>query len=557
MNKTNCPHCNAPLVKRGNFMACPNWKISCKGYTEKVQYTKEVKDFSGYQLFDVTCKYEHKEGSTCPSCQGKFSPSTWQDKIIRFVMSWKYGVKYALMIPSVAGSGKTTLLSELTRYISREISIGVVSFAKKNANDFNGKFPAGVWYGTHHSLLLSDWKRVNPRGKLEIDKKKDILYSIVNDWDKEAKKEVLKHMGGILSCVSGLLTEELDLIDENIGETCERLKIAFNGNEEKCIYLVKMVYTENERLSRLNIVDFDDLLVWGSKNPGNLTKFDYLFIDEYQDTNTLQRKVYASHVRYSVVMVGDKNQGIYMWRGASINAMEEGAKMFDARILSLALSYRLTKSGARYINENLPERYYTEVPTWAKEGELNEEMSLEDFYQHVSPGSLVLSRYNAPLVKPCLQLIAQGINAVILGKDFSEQLINLVIKIKDTDFWGGLADYVYTESLRLRDARKESSASLLEDKHAVLIALGEGCKDTGELITRIQKVFSDYNGQITFSTIHKAKGAESDKVYILDRFNLISSKAITEDEIIQEENALYVALSRSKDFMAFVPLPKK
>lgn len=562
-----CDKCSAPLQLKsgswGRFWGCPNYK-KCghkpiKYTGQIVQSTPQDTTFKGYTLFDVDCTYAHIEGGECPSCHGKYSPSEWQKAIIQYVKSWRYGYKNALAIGACAGSGKTTLLSELTRYLDKSIRIGVLSFAKKNANDFIGKFREGIYTGTHHALLRGDYMRQNKRGKLDTNKKRDIFYALINGWDKDTKKQVLKHMGNILKVVSGINMELLPMSSESINEVCERYKISFNGDEEKCHFLIKSVHEENERLSRLLIVDFDDLLIWAHENPSSLTQFDYLFVDEYQDTNTLQRKVYSFHARYSVIIVGDKNQGIYVWRGASINAMEEGIKMFGAHVLTLPTSYRCPKIHARYINENLPERYYMDVPAWAKEGELIEDMSLEDFYTAVKPGSLILCRYNAPLVKPCLNLIASGINAKILGRDFSEQLINLIQKVSPDMglFWGELADYIYAEQIRLRNARKETQADILEDKYNVILALGENVKSTYDLISKVESIFSDDNGQVTFSSIHKAKGAEAESVYLFDRHAVISPKATTEDEITQEENALYVALSRSKNYLAFVTLPKK
>lgn len=86
----------------------------------------------------------------------------------------------------------------------------------------------------------------------------------------------------------------------------------------------------------------------------------------------------------------------------------------------------------------------------------------------------------------------------------------------------------------------ESKAGEIQDQYETLLALCDGLTSVNELVTRIESLFSDEAraGQIVCSSVHKAKGKETDNVFVL--FDTIKSSNV------EEKNVHYVAISRAK-----------
>ena len=108
-----------------------------------------------------------------------------------------------------------------------------------------------------------------------------------------------------------------------------------------------------------------------------------------------------------------------------------------------------------------------------------------------------------------------------------------------------LTTYALRETDKLRAKSKFAEAAALEDKCRTLsLFLGQSTS-IADCHARIQRLFSNNVG-ITLSTIHRAKGLEWPRVFILDRHLLPSRWAETEDDLRQERNLEYVAVTRAK-----------
>src|SRR5205823_2011404 len=110
-----------------------------------------------------------------------------------------------------------------------------------------------------------------------------------------------------------------------------------------------------KRLQKSNALDFDDLLIKAvelfDKFPGAAekysTRFQYVMVDEYQDTNRMQYRLvrHLTRMHDNVCVVGDEDQSIYSWRGADIQNILSFEKDFpNVRIIKLEQNYRSTKN---------------------------------------------------------------------------------------------------------------------------------------------------------------------------------------------------------------------
>ena len=128
-------------------------------------------------------------------------------------------------------------------------------------------------------------------------------------------------------------------------------------------------------MKEANALDFDDLLLKTVKlfeaNPSVCEeyskKFDYIFVDEYQDVNDIQYKFIKaiSHVHNNLTVVGDENQSIYAFRGANLENILNFERDFKgAKVIYLNQNYRSTKSildAANHLILNNPQKYKREL----------------------------------------------------------------------------------------------------------------------------------------------------------------------------------------------------
>lgn len=253
------------------------------------------------------------------------------------------------------------------------------------------------------------------------------------------------------------------------------------------------------------------------------------------------------------VGVGDENQAIYGFRGASIDAMDKVRKGLKAEPYPLSITYRVPLSGVAYVNRRFPYIQFEGSPS--KEDGVIDNIDNVTFTRNVKPGDMVLCRTNAPLVEPAFNLIRQGKKVTIVGRDIGNGLIEFIDRFKTGDI-NTLLEKMYNyrdkEQVKLAIAGKYMQLQILLDKIATIEALSDGCLTVQNITKKIGSVFSDTTQGVVFSTVHRAKGLEADNVYILYPDIIPHPMAQTSWEKRQEENLAYVAYTRHKKELHFI-----
>ncbi len=265
-----------------------------------------------------------------------------------------------LLILAGAGSGKTkTITTRLAFLISIGIdpkSILTLTFTNKAANEMRERA---------YSLLNSEELNTPPLlctfhkfGLLflkfhisELDRKNNFIII-----DSDDKRRVLKSINKDIP--SALLSSEISKYKNSIMSPIE-VKAQAQGKLYTEIADIYALYEEH--LLKNNLVDFDDLLLLSYKilkNNEKLAKdiskkYQYIMVDEYQDTNELQyrllRLLCTSH--NNLCVVGDDDQSIYGWRGATIKNILNFNEHFDeATIVKLEENYRSTDTILNHAN---------------------------------------------------------------------------------------------------------------------------------------------------------------------------------------------------------------
>jgi len=263
-----------------------------------------------------------------------------------------------LLILAGAGTGKTRVLTQRIAHIIENnlafpSQILAVTFTNKAAREMLDRSSEaadinGIWIGTFHSLstrIIRTYAELIGLAKdftiIDVDDQWRLLKKIIKEMNLDEKIYVPKIVGGVISRWKDLGLFPEDLTNSDVTTALQK----------KC----KLIYIEyQKRMSNLQAVDFGDLLLFCLKlfkeHPDILelyqTKFRYIMVDEYQDTNAIQYLWlrYLSQKYKNICAVGDEDQSIYGWRGAEIrNIMKFTHDFQGAEIIRLEQNYRSTK----------------------------------------------------------------------------------------------------------------------------------------------------------------------------------------------------------------------
>jgi DNA helicase-2/ATP-dependent DNA helicase PcrA len=311
----------------------------------------------------------------------------------------------------------------------------------------------------------------------------------------------------------------------------------------------------NEQLS---VIDFDDMLYFAAIMRAPLDQYSHVFLDEAQDTNKVQRVLLArmTSATSRIIAVGDPSQSIYGFRGADSEAMNSIQKEFSCTTFPLSISYRCPSSVIRLAQTVEPN---IEARPNAPLGEVSTANMWE--LSWFADSDLVLCRNTAPLITLAFRFLRAHKPVKVMGRDIGEQLVGLIQKMRASnleDLATKLDTYTTKEVEKAISKRQDAKAERLTDQRDSIIAIIEGLpegEDTVyDVIAVIRKLFTDEgNGhRTTLSTIHKAKGGEAHRVFILDKHLMPSRFAKQAWQQVQERNLLYVAYTRSLDTLIFV-----
>ena len=262
----------------------------------------------------------------------------------------------AVMVIAGAGSGKTRVLTNRIAYLIAEknvleSSILAITFTNKAAKEMKeriyslvGETSKYIWINTFHSMCVRILRQhIDLLGYnknftiLDTSEQKTIIKNIVKELNLS---EDSYQPNNILKIISNSKNSMI-----SVNEMKAQARFGFMKNVAE-IYEYYQKY-----LKKNSVLDFDDLMlktiVLFEKHPEVLAiyqnKFEYIHVDEYQDTNVIQYKLIKmlSEVHKNICVVGDDDQSIYSWRGAcSDNIINFEKDYEDVEVIFLDQNYR-------------------------------------------------------------------------------------------------------------------------------------------------------------------------------------------------------------------------
>lgn len=273
-----------------------------------------------------------------------------------------------------------------------------------------------------------------------------------------------------------------------------------------------------------------------------------------------------------IIVVGDEAQAIYGFRGADITAFQSFREMLEQRpngckAFPLSVCRRAPKSHIKLAQSLVPDiQWMTKENSGAEapEGEIyqvSENVALD----MMKEGDMGISRVNKVLIPAAYQLIRMRKKVVIRGRDIGTGLIALIKKMKASsinDLLRKLEKWLEKEVSKLCAKEGVSDPTLLQkgatkyqaidDRVGCIEALCDGIDTLDELISTINKLFSDFDDSgkpkqaVVLGTVHRTKGLEAHNVTVLDPEDFPHPLAKKSWERVQERNLAYVAVTRSK-----------
>jgi superfamily I DNA/RNA helicase len=493
----------------------------------------------------------------------------WTDEN-RAIFDWAARGKGNLVVRARAGSGKTSSVLEALMH-APEQKILVAAFAKDIQLVLEARIKNACAHAkTLHALGFGFLKRMWPDAEVDSSggRAQDLVSRAIYDlWPVELFPEVQKprsyeeidsfeDQGVRLACK--ILTSARDVVPfaltpEEILPVIYELdhtpEAYIEAQGWTCEVLARIALRAMElALERSKRIDFADMVYLPLRNRWVRPTYDLVCVDEAQDMNKGQLE-FAQRVCKPggrIMVVGDDRQGMYSWRGADTGSLDRLKTELNAAELPLTTTWRCPQLVVDYANTLVPD---LKARPNAPAGTI-ETIQAEKLFELVKPGDFVLSRINAPLMRAALTLIRKGVRAKILGKDIGQRLSTIAKKLRARgveDFYSKLGAWATREISRARKAKRESQIQMVCDQADTLRALLFGLNSLDALYRRIEDLFGDREASaVQLSTVHKAKGLEADRVFVLKDTLYIGKNKL------EEQNIEYVAVTRAKKNLIWV-----
>lgn len=493
-----------------------------------------------------------------------FTPSKYQQDIFDFI---EHGSGNAV-ISARSGSGKTTVLVSCMKLIPKTQKCQFLAFNKSIVETLAEKVKdnPNCQVRTMHSLGFLMIRR-NLGNDISIDEYKYRTYVKNNIADLTSIEDEHLTTSQVEEYINSIITL-IDFSRYNLAQSEKEIeKVAMKYeipiNYDEALVVKKALKWGKENYQTIDYTDMVWLPTELSLKPIGL-QYDWLYNDEVQDYSKAYVQLMLKCVKKGtrIVSCGDKKQSINAFAGSDTEAFDYLCNYPNTKVFPLPITYRCPVSVV-----NMAKEYVEDIEPRenAPQGEVKYDCHIKD----IKEGDMVLARTKTPLLNLYTKFLRKGVQCYIKGNDIGLNLIKMVENIdkeelaRDLDKDGlfvRLYDNLFTERNKLMgryglskdDATLTSRIMERYDSINSLMTLSEKVITKSGLISRIQNVFKEESKGIMLSTIHKAKGLEADNVYILCRSSMPSKLAHNDWEVQQEQNLIYVAITRPKNILGFI-----
>jgi DNA helicase-2/ATP-dependent DNA helicase PcrA len=493
-------------------------------------------------------------------------PTIQQAAFIDDIASGGAGAGGDVVLIARAGSGKTTTILDAVQSRPAGSSVLLCAFNKRIAEELVQRTSGwrGVTARTLHQVGLRAVNKLVRGAEIDRNRERALAEGVVGDQEDEVLITTIARLASSAKeCAPDEATDvaaierigaDLGILpddDEIVGWPCGRI---LRATAEVVARSVDVAYDRR--------ISFSDMLYVPLATRTRPDVSDIVLVDEAQDMNLAQLRL-AAYCRARggrFGAIGDDRQAIYSFRGAAPGALDRVRAALRAKTFRLTVTHRCALSIVEEARRVVPD---LQAAPGAPDG-IVRRTGWRAFgsSDQPSPGDFVLARQNAPLAIACLRLIRSGIRARLVGSEIGRALIVVIDKLARggggdlITFLERLAAWREREVAKAIARRSETGAAAARDRADTISALADDVDTTAELRSRIVDIFAD-DGRphVICSSVHKAKGLEADRVWMLeDSFNAISSGGgeAPSQAAIEEDNIRYVATTRARRELIYV-----
>ena len=436
----------------------------------------------------------------------------------------KAGQDFAIEGPP--GSGKTFLLLALARKMN---GYGLsISFNKLLAVEASKKFCRSVTCKTGHALAygIVGYKYKDKLRRLTGKHLADI--ENIGDWQLYNNPSTKGYL--ILNTIRKYCYSSDKIINK---KHLPRLPILNDENleimQEDLVAYSKQIFGKMAALSTdLPITHDVYLKIWALTNP--VIRKDYIFFDEYQDSNPVIADV-IKRQDCQKIFVGDQFQQIYSWRGA-VNALQD--KSLDT--LYITQSFRFGDAIAEIANKIITSYYPHDFKYIPFHG--NPEITSTVSYSPKDP-DCIICRTNKSVIAETISMLNKDFNVFILGGTQQlTYLINSIQRLKIRGYSSHPDLFLFSSYTDLKEYADSPMGGEIKPVLRLVETYGRE-----HLLNILESTAQNANeADITITTTHKAKGLEWSTVRLANDFKYPTDKGLPTTE---DTNILYVAASRA------------
>lgn len=423
--------------------------------------------------------------------------------------------------------------------------------------------------GFHSHPTMAELKRLGER--------QDTL-----DWDeKNALNEGEKYVAKIISRLLNINQKYRCTLEEDNVEAYDEMihhfailpqwecQVPTYKEELACYFRAhqKLIREGNSMAISHGIIDYTDQLYLPYVN--NLTaktKYGFVFVDECQDLSKAQVNIVKQYLREDgrLLAVGDPYQAIYGFAGADCNSFSRVQQSFNCTRLGLTDCFRCPQ-----IVIQLAKSIRPDINGFKEYSGKLYQIAQREVLVNIKAGDLVICRTRRPLMTLALRLINKDFKVKIhpdelqefMGdykKNFTPQELRRILTEEMID--------AFFENARSRNEKRINRENQNADPIIRRYLIKEEVSTMEETLKFLKKKYFDWHlntldnilkrlkhmlsnpndDAIKISTIHRAKGLENDRVFILE-YNKLPFKRDLDWENIQERNLHYVAVTRPKE----------
>ena len=463
-----------------------------------------------------------------------------------------------ILVQAVAGSGKTTSIVRSLELLPKNKDIIFLAFNKSIIKELKEKVPKNVTVSTLHSFGMQTlYRHYGGEIKFVEDKMFYLAIKLSKDWVIPSDEK-----NHFVYC-------------NRIRQLCDIMRQCMITEDEDAIYQLSLKYNidvfANEIVHAMEVVrvadknfdqvDFVDMIYQLARRNLKTKRYDYVFVDEVQDLNIAQQTIVKKLLKPGIgrfIGVGDPFQSIYGFAGADFESFDKMKKLFpNMSEMPLSMCYRCGIEIVKHASDIVP---HIEFNPKQEKGVVR----YDGRFEEIESGDWILCRNTKPLVFAFIELLRQGKKANIKGKEIGANLVLMIKKSKKKDL-STLIKYLKVDRVKIKEklikkgvkrVNEHEKVIQFTEKIEIIQILGKVVGNSvSALIKYIDELFLDEEiPGITLSTIHKSKGLEADRIFVICKELLPSPFATQPHEIIQEMNLDYVMRTRAKKELIYVPL---